>query len=282
MKGIAMSEVEVDWDVAGIELPASRFMTVEVGSTVHGTSISGQDDLDVACIWVEPLQDVLKPNPSKGRKMIRTAEDGVRSRAGDIDAQVFTLRAWTGLAVKGNPSILQMLWCPSVDGEFSYEAALLRASSDLFVGPHIIAPYRGYMRSQALRLVGKVGGQHGPRAEFNADVGYDTKYAMHAARLGCQALELLDTGRLVLPIGGERGDRLRAVRRGEVGFGDYFSWLLDLDVELGKRAAAFDGFPQVLRFLSDDRMASIMAVVEHIHLRFWGKTGVGFRPGWLS
>jgi hypothetical protein len=46
--------------------------------------------------------------------------------------------------------------------------------------------------------------------------GFDTKFAMHALRLGVQGVELLETGRITLPVSGESGDYLRAVRRGDV------------------------------------------------------------------
>jgi uncharacterized protein len=46
--------------------------------------------------------------------------------------------------------------------------------------------------------------------------GYDTKFAMHALRLGVQGAELLTTGRITLPIPEPHLSYLRAVRRGEV------------------------------------------------------------------
>jgi hypothetical protein len=98
------------------------------------------------------------------------------------------------------------------------------------------------MQAQALRLLGLRGGAHGrrgggPRAELVAAHSRDTKFAMHAARLGFQGLELVGTGRLALPIEGEPGEWLRAVRRGEVPFGDWWTRCLDLDARL---AAALD------------------------------------------
>jgi hypothetical protein len=66
--------------------------------------------------------------------------------------------------------------------------------------------------------------------------GFDTKYAMHCARLGFQCIELLTTGGLQLPIEGESADWLRAVRRGDVGFEDWWTRVLELDREL----AAFE------------------------------------------
>jgi uncharacterized protein len=47
--------------------------------------------------------------------------------------------------------------------------------------------------------------------------GYDTKFAMHALRLGVQGVELLTTGRITLPVPEPDRIYLRRVRRGEVG-----------------------------------------------------------------
>ena len=72
----------------------------------------------------------------------------------------------------------------------------LRALGESFVGRHVVPRYRGYMQSQAMRLLGTArrrarrrGG--GRRDELIAEHGYDTKYAMHCARLGFQCIELL-------------------------------------------------------------------------------------------
>ena len=43
-------------------------------------------------------------------------------------------------------------------------------------------------------------GAHTNRPELVAVHGYDTKYAMHALRLGLQGVELLTTGRITLPV----------------------------------------------------------------------------------
>ena len=53
------------------------------------------------------------------------------------------------------------------------------------------------------------------REELISAHGYDTKYAMHCARLGFQCLELLSTRCLTLPIEGDVAEWLRAVRRGD-------------------------------------------------------------------
>lgn len=64
-------------------------------------------------------------------------------------------------------------------------------------------------------MTGEVGA-HTNRPELVAEHGYDTKYAMHALRLGLQGVELLTTGRINLPVTEPARGHLRAIRRGEV------------------------------------------------------------------
>ncbi len=45
--------------------------------------------------------------------------------------------------------------------------------------------------------------------------GFDTKYAMHAARLGYQGLELLEKGHLTLPMPQPERSRVMAIRTGK-------------------------------------------------------------------
>lgn len=125
------------------------------------------------------------------------------------------------------------------------------------------------MESQATRLLGLRGGGHGARGggrleELVAAHGYDTKYAMHCARLGFRGIELLNTGRLELPIQGEPADWLRAVRRGEVAFDEWWNRSLELDAQL--EAAEADGnVPQ-----GPDRNRIENSLVE-AHQRVWSR-----------
>jgi hypothetical protein len=125
----------------------------------------------------------------------------------------------------------------------------------------------GYMESQATRLLGIGGTRHGrrggaPREHLNAAVGFDTKYAMHCARLGFQGLELLRSGRINLPIQGEPADWLLAVRWGEVAFEEWWSRSLELDAEL-EAMAEDDSIPP-----GPDRGA-IEAWSVKTHLALW-------------
>ena len=75
--------------------------------------------------------------------------------------------------------------------------------------------FLGYLSAQRSAMTGR-SGAHTNRPELVAEHGYDTKFAMHALRLGVQGIELLTTGRITLPVPEPHRAYLRSVRRGEV------------------------------------------------------------------
>jgi hypothetical protein len=220
-------------------LPESTILLVEVGSTAHGTGLPGGEDHDEMGVVVETVQQVLGL-VERGQRTVmqRTQPEGSRSGPGDTDRTLHPLRRFLYLAASGNPSILMSFWAPVI--QETEDGAQLRALGDAFVGRHVISRYRGYMQAQAQRLLGVRCGGHGVRGgggriELIAQHGYDTKYAMHCARLGFQGLELVNTRQLQLPIAGEAAEWLRAVRRGEVPFDEWWKQVLDLDAQLEDR-----------------------------------------------
>lgn len=219
-------------------LPDSLIFLVEAGSTAHGTGLPGHEDRDEVGVYVEGLEEVFGLVPSRRALVLRTAPEGARSWPGDIDRTLYTLRHFLALAAAGNPSVLMCLWAPVVS--ITPLGEDLRALAPAFVGRHIVARYRGYMRAQAERLAGRTGHSghgvrgSGARPELVAEHGWDTKFAMHCARLGFQGVELLKTGRLTLPMAGEPGEWLRSVRRGEVGADEWAARCASLDTELAR------------------------------------------------
>lgn len=214
-------------------------MLVEVGSTAHGTGLDGAEDHDEMGVLIECPSEVLGLSAAGfPNTMHRTQPEGVRSGPGDTDRSLYSLRSFCRLAASGNPSILMALWAPIIHITPIGEG--LRKLAPAFIGRHFIPRYRGYMQGQGRRLLGLRGNGHGRRGgggreELIEAHGYDTKYAMHCARLGFQCVELLDTKRLQLPIQGEAGDWLRAVRYGEVPFQEWWDRCLDLDKRMSYR-----------------------------------------------
>ncbi len=81
-------------------------------------------------------------------------------------------------------------------------------------------------------------------------------------------MELLTTRRLALPIEGEPADWLRAVRRGDVPFDDWWARVLDLDAQLQglESDATIPGGPDGSR---------IEAFSIATHLRVWSRAAPG-------
>ena len=75
-------------------------------------------------------------------------------------------------------------------------------------------------------------GAHTNRPELVAVHGYDTKYAMHALRLGLQGVEMLTTGRITLPVPEPDRAYLRAIRRGEVALAEVLDAITSAEAKL--------------------------------------------------
>ena len=247
-------------------LPATAILLVEVGSTAHGTGLPGGEDHDELAVVVEGPAEVLGlAEVGLRSQMHRTQPEGVRSGPGDTDRTVHSLRRFLRLAASGNPSVLMALWAPVLYA--TGDGLGLRDLGESFAGRHVIPRYRGDMKAQAGRLLGVRGGGHGRRGggqrpELVEAFGYDTKCAMHCARLGFQCVELLTTRHLALPIQGEPADWLRAVRRGQVTFDDWWDRSLRLDAQL-QTLAADETIPA-----GPDR-AGIQQWSVETHLKHW-------------
>ncbi|SFW61375.1 nucleotidyltransferase domain-containing protein [Amycolatopsis australiensis] len=185
----------------------------QVGSGLHGTAVDGQDDRDEMGLCVEPAEYVTGLRPFE-QYIFRTQPEGVRSGPGDLDLIVYSLRKWMRLALTGNPTILLPLFVP--DAEIVRITGLghdLRANADRIVSRAAGLRFAGYLRTQRRRML--EGTLKVNRPELIEKYGFDTKYAMHMVRLGVQGVELLETGRMTLPIAEPWLSWLRDLRRGK-------------------------------------------------------------------
>jgi uncharacterized protein len=223
-------------------------LRAQVGSGVHGTSISGQDDRDEMGLCLEPPQFVtgLARVPA-GRSTTATVEfeqfhrhtvwdqpGGLanRSGAGDLDVVIYSARKWARLALSGNPSVLLLLFVPDEEIVHRDEiGAELTANAHRFVSTLAAERFLGYLQAQKAGMTGEAGAPTN-RPELVAEHGYDTKYAMHALRLGLQGIELLTTGRISLPVPEPDRAYLRAVRRGEVPLREVLGAITDAEARL--------------------------------------------------
>lgn len=198
------------------EVERCTILRCEAGSTVLGLS-TGSADRDELGICVEPLEYVIGLKRFE-QHVFRTQAEGVRSGPGDLDLTVYSLRKWCSLALKGNPTILMMLFVP--DEACSVRDAVAAELRDelawAFASRKSGNAFLGYMQAQRQRLMGERGQRRVKRPELEEEFGFDTKYAGHILRLGFQGVEYLRSGRITVPMPEhERADVL-AVRRGEM------------------------------------------------------------------
>lgn len=178
----------------------TEILRTQIGSGVHGVTVSGTDDRDEMGICVEPPEFVIGLQHFE-QWTYRTQPEGVRSGFGDLDLTVYSLRKWTRLACQGNPSVLLPLFVP--DDEIVVNTAAgraLRASKDMFLSRQTANRFLGYMTAQREQMLGLRGKKHTNRPELIAQFGFDTKFAYHMIRLGIQGVELLSTGDVTIPM----------------------------------------------------------------------------------
>lgn len=186
----------------------------QVGSEVHGIAVPGPGDRDEIGMCIEPPEYVIGLR-SFEQYLYRTQPEGSRSGPGDLDVTVYSLRKWTRLALAGNPTVLIPLFVPDTAiVRITDVGRELRAHADRFVSRTAGRRFLGYLRDQRDRLLGRRGGRHTNRPELVDRYGFDVKFAAHLVRLGIQGVELLETGRLTLPMREPWRTWLRDLRQG--------------------------------------------------------------------
>lgn len=204
------------------EMPSGSVVILRglVGSTVHGLALEGADDRDEMAVAVPPPEYVLGLRTWEASQT-RTRPEGERSGPGDLDLITYSARKFVRLVLAGNPSLIVLLFSPDESLSIATEEGeLLRRMRDLLVSREAGPRFLGYLRGQRERLLGERGQKRTKRPELEEAFGYDTKYAMHALRLGYQGIELLTSGRITLPMAERERELLLQVRRGEVSFED--------------------------------------------------------------
>ena len=211
-----------------------------VGSSVHGLGIAGTDDRDEMGVVLEPPEYVIGLRHFE-QYIQRDQPNGVRSQPGDLDLVLYSLRKWCSLALKGNPSVLLLLFVPEEQCVVvTREGRSLRQLAWAFASKRAGAAFMGYMVQQKQRLLGERGQKNVKRPELEEAYGFDTKYASHILRLGYQGIEYMNTGQLSLPMSAPEQKFIRDVRTGKVEFQDVMTHAGILEKELQD---AIDGSP---------------------------------------
>lgn len=134
-----------------------------------------------------------------------------------LDLTIYGLKKYLRLCLKGNPTVLTLLFVPPERCiTLAFAGSELQALAPCFWSKTAGRAFLGYLTAQRMRLLGERGGKDVNRPELVEKYGFDTKYAMHMLRLGYQGVEFLQTGRMTLPMREPDRDFLMGVRLGQV------------------------------------------------------------------
>ncbi len=208
---------------------ANEILRGVVGSTALGTAVEGTDDRDEMGVFIEPREFVMGLVPCE-HYIHRDQPEGVRSQAGDLDLTIYSLRKYVRLAVQGNPSVVILLWIPEHMSKTDRGQELIDMR-EAFISKESGKRFLGYLVAQKMKMKGERANTTN-RPELIAKHGYDTKFAMHALRLGFEGIEIMTTGALLLPHHGKELATLRAIRAGEVRETDALKMIEDTEALL--------------------------------------------------
>ena len=250
-------------------------LRVLVGSTVHGTAIDGQDDRDEMGICLEPPETLVGLRRFTHYEF-RTAEQREPAVPGhspcsgpdDLDLIVYSLRRYVSLAARGNPTMLLPLFVPDDAVCFIDDiGAELREQRSMLLSRQAGARFKGYLHSQRRGLMGlrSGGSRNQGRADIRARYGFDSKFAMHMVRLGYQGEELLETGRITLPMRDGQLTRLRELRRARRSK----EWALAEAERLERR---IDELTATTELPEQPDWERIDAWLVDVHRRFWARS----------
>lgn len=217
-------------------VPGPIILRAVVGSTVHGLNVEdGIEDRDEMAVCIESIEAAMGVGAPFEQVIYRTAairdhKADARSMAGDLDLTVYSLRKYVRLALKGNPTIIGLLFAPPI--QWDARGGQLREFVPDIVSREAGKAFLGYLIAQKQRLLGERGQMRVHRPELVDAYGFDTKYAMHMLRLGLQGVELMKTGRITLPMPEPERSRLRAIRTGSESQNAVLTWGGELEAEL--------------------------------------------------
>lgn len=167
-----------------------------VGSTAYGLD-NPDSDIDRLGIFLAPTRDVLGLNG-------RSAVDHSHVTHTPSDRTLHELAKFLKMALGCNPTVMELLWLPgweTITGEGRQIVDLRHA---VLSTRQVRATYGGYATAQARRLLKRF--REG-RSGFASDLGHRTdKHGRHCARLLTAGRQLLETGELVVNVGGQRDE----------------------------------------------------------------------------
>jgi uncharacterized protein len=249
-----------------------QILRVRTGSVVHGISTTSSDRDEVG-VCIPPPEYVLglrKFEQYQYRDAAeRTGKFDAPSEPGDLDLTVYSLQKFVHLALNGNPSMIELLFTPQIHVLYSWHLG-----HDLMqLYPQIVsmeaAPrYLGYLMAQRRSMMSFNGkGRDVTRPALMEKYGFDTKYAGHMVRLGMQGVELIQTGRITLPMEPSQASIIMGIRTGTYSL----DWCLRMAESLEEQIKALTHAKLIPDHPDRDAMNRWLIAA---HLEHWEKKGL--------
>lgn len=218
-------------------------LRTKAGSEAYGLSLEGGSDEDQMGVCIEPLSEHLVLGEAFEQFIHRDAafregKHDAPSGPGDLDLKIYSLAKFCRLAAAGNPSVIDLLFIPH---EFHVQCDArghqLQEMAPMFLSKECIPRFLGYLHGQRQRLLGLQGQKRIKRPELEEKHGYDTKYAMHMVRLGVHGLELVQTGKLSVPVQPAWRHVLMEIRQGKLPLQEVLGYVGNLEKQIRDGAA---------------------------------------------
>lgn len=185
-----------------------------------------------------------------------------RSKAGDLDLVVYSLRKFASLAAHGNPSILIALYAKPLSA--TRQGHRLQENAHFFASRQVGERFLGYLNAQRGRLLGERGQMRVTRTELIEKFGYDTKFASHAVRLGYQGIEFLRDGKLTLPMHEGILGLLSSIRKGGFDLRYVLNLIESMEESIQQQLDGKTDLPEHPNY------EAINNLVADMYLRHWG------------
>lgn len=246
----------------------NKLIEIINGSTLHGTQIEEQgSDLDLMSVCTETKARFIGLHPSDVSQL-HDVQREIDGKTYKVDLVTYGLRKFVGLALKSNPTILQLFFVQEDQCLLlSPRGRELQGFRDMFLSKNVYGPFAGYLNEQMRRLKGEQGQKKGVRPHLVEQFGYDTKYAGHVVRLGLQGAELLREGKMYLPMRKNDAELVKKVRRGGFTFSQFETLAKDLDADL---TVAYNNSPLPEKISEESKLAIESWMID-TYMEAWSK-----------
>lgn len=185
---------------------------IKYGSHAYGVA-NKDSDIDLRSIMLPTVDEALSLRTHKIRQTKQLEDDIVQ----------MPIQHFFWLSHKCNPSVIEWLYVPhNCMLIHTPESKVIRDNRFIFLSQEIYHRFKGYAYSELTRLTKLTGRTGEKRRNMVLENGYNYKSAYNVMRLIDEAIELLETGYLTMPL--QHKAFYREIREGKHTLEDIFTF----------------------------------------------------------